>query len=63
MAQSSTHFAPVSPTYITPIICPNCTANAHLMRRSPAITGDGRGEIRTFECLDCKQLTEMFIRD
>ena len=63
MAQPNTHVAPPSLTYMTPIACPNCTASAHLVRRSPAITREGKGERRTFQCAECSQLTEMFIRD
>jgi hypothetical protein len=60
---ASIHFTPVDPTYITPVKCPLCGGAAHLMRRSPAVTGDGKGEMRTFECVDCHECTEMFIRD
>ena len=57
-------FKPITPSYITPIDCPNCSrAAAHMIRRFEAITGDGRGEIRVFECSNCKALTEMFVRD
>ena len=63
MAQTTTGFTPATPDHITPIICPHCSANAHLIRRTAALTGDGKGEIRTFECTDCKGLTEMFVRD
>jgi hypothetical protein len=37
--------------------------NAHLGRRSPVTTADGKGEMRTFECGDGKALTETFIPD
>lgn len=57
------HFTPITPDHITPISCPHCAANAHLIRRAPALTGDGKGEFRSFECADCKALTEMFVRD
>jgi transposase-like protein len=50
----------VRSTRITPIACPHCGVNAHLMRRSPL--GDGR-EIRTFECKDCRKQTEIIVRD
>ena len=49
--------------HITPIRCSHCAAKAHLVRRLAAITGDGRGELRVFACADCKERTEMFIRD
>lgn len=61
--RTSAHFAAVVADYITPIRCSHCDANAHLVRRLPAITGDGRGELRFFECADCKEQTDMFIRD
>ena len=63
MPQTSTHFTVVASKYITPTSCPDCGGNARLVRRSNAITGDGKGEIRSYECSDCKALTEMFIRD
>lgn len=63
MAQLSTRIAALVTNSITPISCPNCDENAHLVRRSPATTADGKGEIRTFECSDCKALTETFIPD
>jgi len=53
----------ILPTYITPIDCPKCGAHAHLMRPSPALTGDGKGEIRTFECMKCGEHTKTFIKD
>lgn len=62
MAQTI-HFTAVEPTYITPIDCPHCNSKAHLIRRSPAVTSEGEGEMRTFECFDCEAQTEMFIRD
>ena len=63
MTQLSTYFAALVTNSITPISCPNCASNAHLVRRSPATTGEVKGEIRTFECSDCKALTETFIPD
>jgi hypothetical protein len=64
MAQAvRSDFTPVDPTHITPIKCPHCGGSARLMRREPAVTGDGAGEIRTFECAQCREHTEMFIRD
>lgn len=51
------------PTYITPIDCLHCGEPAHLANRVPAITGDGVGEIRTFECSQCHASVEMFIRN
>jgi hypothetical protein len=56
------NFSPAMPTHMTPIICPACGSSAaHMKRRSEAVTGDGKGEIRVFECSDCKALTEMFV--
>lgn len=63
MSQAQNEFIPVEPTYITPITCSNCGGKAHLVRRSPAITGEGKGEMRTFECFDCDERAEMFIRN
>ena len=63
MAQTRTGFTPTTPDYITPIRCPHCAANSHLVHRIKAVTGDGKGEIRSFECADCKAITEMFVRD
>ena len=48
-------------TFITPIVCPYCGAHAHLMRRSPH--PKLKAEIRTFECIDCKQQTAMTVND
>ena len=61
--RTSAHFAAVTADHVTPIRCSYCGANAHLMRRLPAITGDGKGELRSFTCADCQAPTEMFIRD
>ena len=61
--QTSAHFAAVIPDHVTPIRCSHCAANAHLTQRLAAVTGDGKGEIRIFECAACKQRTDMFIRD
>ena len=58
------NFTPVTPTHDTPIICPSCgSPTAHLTHLIEAITGDGKGEIRVFECFACKALTEMFVRN
>jgi hypothetical protein len=63
MIQQSTAFAPsVPPRTISPISCPHCTASAYLVRREPVITGDGKGEIRTFTCIHCFERTETFVR-
>ena len=57
-------FNPVTPTYLTPINCPTCERGAaHLTHLLEAITGDGKGEIRVFECSNCRARTEMFVRD
>lgn len=56
-------YTAVTPDHITPINCPHCRGPARLTRRSPAVTADGNGEIRTFDCLACQQQTEMFVRD
>ena len=63
MAAEAIQFSPAAPTHITPINCPHCEGKTHLIRREPAVTGDGRGEMRTFECFDCQQQSQMFIRD
>jgi hypothetical protein len=60
---SGQSYTPVAPTYITPIKCPKCGASAHLARRSPAVTGDGKGEIRNFTCERCEEIVEMFVND
>jgi hypothetical protein len=59
----STTFSPQTPTYVTPIKCPLCQGNARLIHRSPVITGDAKGEMRTFSCENCNQRTELFVRD
>jgi hypothetical protein len=59
----TTRFTPPAPTYITPIKCPHCQGEARLIHRSPAITGDGKGEMRIFTCDRCSERTELFIRD
>ena len=56
-------FIRITSTHITPINCAHCAGAAHMTGRFDAITGDGRGEIRIFECSDCDELTEMFVRD
>jgi hypothetical protein len=63
MAAEAVHFTPAQPTHVTPISCPLCKGKAHLTRRSPAVTGDGKGEMRTFECEECHEQAQMFIRD
>jgi hypothetical protein len=63
MSQETIHYTPADPTYITPINCPSCKGKARLVRRSPAVTGDGSGEIRTFECDACHAQSQMFIGD
>ena len=63
MTRTSAHFAAPTADHITPIGCSYCGSKAHLLRRLPAITGDGRGELRIFECAGCTERTEMFIRD
>lgn len=54
-------FEPAAPTYITPIKCELCGSEAHLMRRTPAVTEQGTGETRTFECFECHSQTSIFI--
>ena len=63
MMRTSAHYAAVTADHMTPISCSHCAANAHLVQRLPAITGDGKGELRFFVCADCQARTEMFIRD
>ena len=62
MPQPHQPFTYIQPTHITPIACPHCGANAHLMRRSP-LGGSRMGELRTFECKDCSKQTEMIVQD
>ena len=62
MAQTSQHFT-AQPDHVTLIICPNCAAGARLVRCSGALIAEGKGEIRTFECDECRALTEMVLRD
>ena len=62
MPQPHQAFTYIQPTHITPIACPHCGAQAHLMLRSPL--GDGRkDELRTFKCDDCHKQTEMVVED
>ena len=61
--RTSAHFAAAMADHVTPIRCSYCGADAHLMQRLPAITGDGKGELRLFACAECRAPTEMFIRD
>jgi hypothetical protein len=63
MAAEAIHFTPAEPTHITPINCPLCGGKAHLVRRAPANLGDGRGEMRTFECDECKEQSQRFIHE
>jgi len=63
MSQSLQPIHIIPETHITPIDCPRCGAHAHLIRRSPAVTGDGKGELRTFECIQCGEQTETFVKD
>ena len=63
MTWTRAYFAAVTADHITPIDCSHCARDAHLVQRLPAITGDGKGELRVFVCADCTQRTEMFIRD
>jgi hypothetical protein len=48
----------VSSIYSTPIECPGCGEHAHLMRREAAATGTER---RTFECVSCRQKTDIVV--
>jgi hypothetical protein len=63
MAQTHDIFVSPAPTYITPINCPRCEGRARLTRRTSAVTGGGRGEVRTFTCDQCDERIEMFLRD
>lgn len=63
MTRTSACFSAVMADHITPIRCSHCTGNAHLVLRLPAITGEGKGELRVFACEHCPQRTGMFIRD
>ena len=61
MSQTHQQYGYIPPTHITPIACPRCGSNAHLMRRTPH--PELAGELRTFECKDCGAKTEMAVRD
>lgn len=50
---------PPPPTYVTPITCRTCGANAHLIRQTYDIAI--KAERRTFECTECCALTEMIV--
>jgi hypothetical protein len=63
MSQQNTQFTPSIPARIMPIRCKYCGGDAHLVRRQPALTGDGKGEIRSFACIVCFERTETFVRD
>ncbi len=54
-------YVPVPPTYIIPIVCRHCGGDAHLIRRQ--YHAELNGEIRTFQCSDCKNDTEMTVED
>jgi DNA-directed RNA polymerase subunit RPC12/RpoP len=43
---------------IDPIVCPECGGKAGLMRRTPD-PENPLAEIRTFECVDCGNQTEL----
>ena len=48
----------ISAIYSTPIDCPGCGEHAHLNRRE----GFGIGtERRTFECVSCRQKTDIVV--
>ena len=61
MPQPYQPFTYIQPTYITPIACPYCGANAPLIRRTPH--PELKGELRTFECTDCKKQIEMIVKN
>jgi transposase-like protein len=61
MPQPHQPFHYIPQTHITPIVCPHCSASAHLMRRAPH--PEIKGEVRTFECKDCGKQTEMTVSD
>jgi hypothetical protein len=51
--------SPPPPTYVTPIACPLCGADAHLIRQTYDFAV--KAERRTFECKECCALTEMIV--
>jgi hypothetical protein len=53
------HFVPR--THITPIRCPHCDGDAHLMARRPLPRIAGGNELRTFACSVCGNNTEMIV--
>jgi hypothetical protein len=48
----------ISSVYDTPIECPGCGEHAHLMRRQPSDIGT---ELRSFECVSCRQKTDIVV--
>ena len=67
MTRTSAYFAAVTADHMTPISCSHCAANAHLVQRLPAITGDGKGELhvtgvtgRTFALIARSRSTTSF---
>ena len=55
------HFIPR--THITPITCPHCGGDAHLMQRRPVPQIAGGSELRRFECGGCGKATEMTVEN
>lgn len=45
-------------SYSTPVKCPHCGADAHLMHRQEA---GGGHEVRVFECVSCKLATKIIV--
>jgi hypothetical protein len=58
-SQQQPSIAPPPPTYVTPITCPLCGGDAHLIRQTYDFSI--RAERRTFECKDCCALMEMSV--
>jgi hypothetical protein len=52
----------LKPTYVPPITC-ICGGTAHLIRSAPhPLKLGGRIEIRTFQCYECRRLTETTVK-
>jgi hypothetical protein len=61
MPQTYPAFTYIPPTHITPITCPKCATQAHLIRRE--YHAELKGERRIFQCSDCGSETEMTVKD
>lgn len=45
--------------FVPPIVCVECGANAHCVRRVP----DGREEHQTFQCSECRRVVHRTVGD